>query len=187
MHMFNLLITFICALVTGPMVLVPIVALATPQEEDSIREEDRLGARSDPYSRVFDRAISALVKGDAATFRSLLSSSTVLAETRGPGAIDAIIQNAFIPFFSDFAELTESISTAPTYNSRGNTGIGIARSFKTKSGTVKPFVIYLINETQEGKQVVVVGNLLINNTGQVLQRARPTGDTATPAVVEPNR
>lgn len=158
---------FFCAVLSTPGSL-----RADTAVEDSIREEDRLGARSDQHSRVFDKAISALVRGDAATFRSMLSSTTVLQETRGPGAVDAIIQGAFIPFFAEFEELTDAISTAPTYDVRGNTGIAIARSFKTKQGEVKPFVIYLISETRDGKEVVLVGNLLINTTSEVLQRQK---------------
>jgi hypothetical protein len=145
-------------------------AYADSTSDDTIREEDRLGARSDQYSRVFDKAVSALIKADAATFRSILSSTTVLQESRGPGAIDAVIQGVFIPFFAEFDELTDSISTAPSYDARGNTGIAIARSFRTKSGEIKPFVIYLVNEMRDGKAVVVVGNLLINKTRDVLQR-----------------
>jgi len=140
-----------------------------PATSDAISEEDRLGARSDRHSRAFDKAISALVAGDAATFRAMLSSTTVLQETRGPGALDAVIQNAFIPFFDDFSALTEEISTAPTYDVSGSAGIAIARSFKTKSGETKPFVIYLITEKDDR---VVVGNLLINTTKEVLQRSK---------------
>jgi len=140
-----------------------------PATADAISEEDRLGARSDRHSRAFDKAISALVAGDAATFRAMLSSTTVLQETRGPGALDAVIQNAFIPFFADFAALTDEISTAPTYDVGGNAGIAIARSFKTKAGETKPFVIYLITEKDDR---VVVGNLLINTTKEVLQRSK---------------
>ncbi len=150
--------------------------------EDSIREEDRLGARSDQYSRVFDKAISALVRGDAAAFRAMLSSTTVVQETRGPGAIDAVIQQAFIPFFAEFEELTEAISTAPTYDVRGNSGIAIARSFRTKSGDTKPFVIYLINEAHKTKEAVVVGNLLVNTTAEVLQKSQTKNSSSAAAV-----
>jgi hypothetical protein len=143
---------------------------ATPIGTSDISESDRLGARSDQYSRVFDKAIAALVKGDSAAFRVLLSSTTVLQETRGPGAIDAVIQNAYIPFFDEFAELTEEIATAPTFDAGGSSGIAIARSFKTKSGETKNFVIYLINEkVKDGGTQVVVGNLLLNATKDVFQ------------------
>lgn len=163
--------------------LVCVAVLATPggctdhAASDTIREEDRLGARSDRHSRAFDKAISALVAGDAATFRAMLSSTTVLQETRGPGAIDAVIQNAFIPFFADFAALTDEISTAPTHDVGGSAGIAIARSFKTKGGETKPFVIYLITENDAR---VVVGNLLINTTKEVLQRSKQ-GATQAPS------
>jgi hypothetical protein len=139
------------------------IAAAQTTDPDTVREEDRLGARSDQYSRVFDQAVSALVAGDAAKFRSLLSSTTVLSETRGPGAVDVIIQDKFIPFFSDFDQLTDSIATMPTFDSRGETGIAIARSFITKSGSKKSFVIYLIGEKKP-----VVGNLLLNTTEEYL-------------------
>jgi hypothetical protein len=52
----------------------------------------------------------------------------------------AIIQNAFIPFFDEFASLTEEIATAPTFDISGKTGIAIARSFKIKSGQTKNWV-----------------------------------------------
>jgi hypothetical protein len=173
------------ALTYGVALLAPVTPSAADSAvEDSIREEDRLGARSDQHSRVFDKAVSALVHADAATFRSMLSSTTVLQETRGPGAIDAVIQGAFIPFFAGFEELTDTISTAPTYDVRGNSGIAIARSFKTKSGEVKPFVIYLINEIREGKDVVVVGNLLINTTGDVLQKATAKRSSSSSVAVQ---
>jgi hypothetical protein len=176
------LISSVLAITCGFACVSPItLSLADSAVEDSIREEDRLGARSDQYSRVFDKAVSALVKGDAATFRSMLSSTTVVQETRGPGAIDAVIQDAFIPFFAGFEELSDSISTAPTYDVSGKTGIAIARSFKTKLGEIKPFVIYLINETREGKELVVVGNLLINTTREVLQKSATKNSSSSAA------
>ena len=55
-----------------------------PTASDAIREEDRLGARSDRYSRVFDKAISALVAGDAATKAEIALSNTAVAVRAGP-------------------------------------------------------------------------------------------------------
>lgn len=145
--------------------------------DDRINESDRLGARSDEYSRVFDKAVRALVKRDAATFRALLSSVTVLSESRGPGAVDAIIRDRFIPFFSDFDRLTDSSATRPSFNARGETGIALARSFVTKSGEERNFVMYLIREGNDQK--VVVGNLLLNATEKDLEatKGRQPGDS----------
>jgi hypothetical protein len=163
-------LSIICACYLSIITLNIPVCLAAPTGAEGITEQDRLGARSDPYSRVFDKAIDALVKGDSAAFRALLSSTTVLQETRGPGAIDAIIQNAFIPFFDEFASLTEDSATAPTYDVSGKSGIAMARSFKTKSGEKKSFVIYLITEGVENdKPRIMVGNLLLNATKEVFQ------------------
>lgn len=164
------LLTILCVCYLAAASLSATVCLATPTGAEGITEQDRLGARSDPYSRIFDKAIDALVKGDSGAFRALLSSTTVLQETRGPGAIDAIIQNAFIPFFDEFASLTEDSATAPTYDVSGKSGIAIARSFKTKSGEKKNFVIYLITEGVENdKPRIRVGNLLLNATKEVFQ------------------
>jgi hypothetical protein len=146
----------------------PAPLLADYPARDKIREEDRLGARSDEYSRAFDTAISALVHADAATFRSILSSTTTLNETRGPGAIDAVIQTRYIPFFGDFAELTDSITTVPTYDAAGHQGLAMARSFSTTGGEQRSFVIYLVKE----KNRVLIGNLLLNVTGEDLLKQK---------------
>jgi hypothetical protein len=146
--------------------------MADSQVADRISEEERLGARSDQYSRTFNKAISALVNDDAATFRALLSASTVLSESRGPGAIDVIIRDRFIPFFSDFSSLTQSITTLPTYSAAGESGIAFARSFKTTEGQIKYFVIYLITEGKDKR--VVVGNLLLNATEKDLLATKGT-------------
>jgi hypothetical protein len=160
----------ILATLTFVSVTTPASVRADSKVEDRITEEERLGARSDQYSRTFNKAISALVSGDAATFRALLSSTTVLSETRGPGAVDVIIRDRFIPFFGDFATLTDEIVTVPTYNSVGDSGVAFARSFKTTEGEVKHFVIYLITEGKEKR--VVVGNLLPNATEKDLLATR---------------
>jgi hypothetical protein len=148
-------------------------AVADTPERDKIREEDRLGARSDEYSRTFDTAVSALVHADAATFRSILSSTTTLNESRGPGAIDAIIKTRYIPFFEDFVELTDSITTAPSYDAAGNQGLAMARSFSTSVGEQRSFVIYLVKE----KDRVRVGNLLLNVTGEALLQQKANKGT----------
>jgi hypothetical protein len=157
---------YACATLVATILAYPSGVLAEPKVADRITEEERLGARSDQYSRTFNKAISALVNDDAATFRALLSSTTVLSENRGPGAIDVVIRDRFIPFFSDFLSLTDSITTVPTYNAVGESGIAFARSFKTTDGAIKNFVIYLITEGKEKR--VVVGNLLLNATEKEL-------------------
>lgn len=134
----------------------------------AVSEEDRLGSRSDEYSRVFDNAISALVDKKPMIFRRLLTTATVTSENRGPAAIDHIIRDRFIPFFDNFSELTEHIATAPTFDTQGHTGLAFARSFRTKSGERKTFVIYLVEENK----VIKVGNLLLNATEAVFDREK---------------
>lgn len=123
-----------------------------------VKEGERLDARSDEYSRVFDRAINCLIEKNAACFRALLSSFTITQETRGPGAVDAIIQDRFIPYFSDFSKLSDRVATVPSYDAAGNSGLAICRSFITNEGQEKFFVLYV--NLENGRYVV--GNLLLD-------------------------
>jgi len=129
-------------------------------DDDPIKEEQRLDARSDEYSRVFERALNCLIKKDSGCFRSLLSPFTVSQETRGPGAIDMIIEDRFVPYFSDFSKLTDRVGTVPSYDGVGSSGLAICRSFVTTDGREKFFVLYV--NLEQGKYVV--GNLLLDTT-----------------------
>ena len=133
---------------------------APPAEptKESLREEDRVGARSDEYSRVFDRAITCLIQRDSGCFRGLLSEFTISQETRGPGAVDLIIQDRYIPYFSDFQHLTDRVGTVPSYDAVGNTGFAICRSFITTDKKEKFFVLYVVKEKEKYR----VGNLLLD-------------------------
>lgn len=130
----------------------------TPAAAGPVQEGERLDARSDEYSRVFDRALNCLIEKNAGCFRTLLSSFTVTQETRGPGAIDAIIRDRFIPYFSDFSKLSDRVATVPSYDAAGNSGLAFCRSFITTGGGEKFFVLYV---NMEGGRYVV-GNLLLD-------------------------
>lgn len=121
---------------------------------------DDYRARPDRYSVLVEQAVDALVKGDAARFRAMLSRSLVkrTEAAMGKGAIDTIIEQRFIPFFADFAALEDAVETLPTSDADGHAGLALFRSFRTESGAQRPFAIYLLNE--DGK--LVVGNLLLN-------------------------
>jgi hypothetical protein len=126
----------------------------TPEFEDDYR------ARPDKYSVLVEEAVDALVKEDAERFRKLLSPSLVkrTEAAMGRGAIDTIIKERFVPFFSDFAALTDAVETLPTRDADGHEGLALFRSFRTEDEEQRPFAIYLLNE--DGK--LVVGNLLLN-------------------------
>jgi hypothetical protein len=143
------------------------LAPAEPTKE-SLREEDRVGARSDEYSRVFDRAITCLIQRDSGCFRGLLSQFTISQETRGPGAVDLIIQDRYIPYFSDFERLTDRVGTVPSYDGVGNTGFAICRSFITSDKKEKFFVLYVVKE----KDTYRVGNLLLDTKMEQIVKAK---------------
>lgn len=150
---------FLVVLALSAMVSAPWV-VAVGDDEGPVKEEERLDARSDEYSKVFDRALNCLIKKDSGCFRALLSPVTISQETRGPGAIDMIIEDRFIPYFGDFAKLTDRVGAVPSYDAVGNSGLAMCRSFMTTDGREKFFVLYV--NLEQGKYVV--GNLLLDTT-----------------------
>lgn len=148
-----------CALCAG-------TALADPPIADNKASE--IGAKSDQYSQVVDRAIAALVDGDGPTFRAYLSPGTIKREQRGPEAVNTIINDRFIPFFKDFQKFSYTVNTIATKDIDGNKGLALARSFYTKEGTEKFFVIYVLDE----QGTLTIGNLLLNTTMADITRGR---------------
>lgn len=149
-----ILISLLCTLVACAVSFSVFAETPTPGVVDDYR------ARPDKYSVLVEDAVAALVKGDAGRFRELLSPSLVkrTEATMGKGAIDTIIKERFVPFFSDFAAFTDAVETLPTQDADGHKGLALFRSFRTQDGEQRPFAIYLLNEDGE----LVVGNLLLN-------------------------
>lgn len=142
------------------------IAKADPPITDNKAAE--IGAKSDQYSQVVDRAIAALVDGDGKTFRAYLSPGTIKREQRGPDAVNTIINDRFIPFFKDFQKFSYTVNTIATRDIDGNKGLALARSFYTKEGTEKFFVIYVLDE----QGTLTIGNLLLNTTMADITRGR---------------
>ena len=111
------------------------------------------------YGAVADRAVDALVKGDAQAFRAMLSPGTIRMEQRGAGAIDMIISERFIPFFQGFDRPHLENQPFPTYRRIDNvTGVGFARSFYLKDGSERFYVIFVLKENG----ALTIGNLLLD-------------------------
>ena len=138
-------------------------AMAAPQRSFPTPKTERvaplvLDGFSGKIDEVFNKAVDALVNGRNEDFHALLSSSTIERETRGSGAIDKIIRERFIPYFSDFGRLTSNAASIPTEDPEGHKGIALFRSFETKDHSEKSFVMYIVEEDGD----VVVSNLLLN-------------------------
>ena len=111
------------------------------------------------YGAVADKAVEALVRGDAKAFRAMLSPGTIRMEQRGPGAIDLIINERFIPFFQDYVKPHLVDQPFPTYRRIDNMkGVGFARSFYVKDGSERFYVIFVLKE--DG--ALTIGNLLLD-------------------------
>jgi|GEM_PF-1968738 len=150
----NFLLARVCAVMLSIQPLL-VAAQTTPPKDSGDYQ-----SRSDQYSVLVQQAVDALVKSDAVRFRKLLSPSLIkrTESAMGAGAIQTIIEQRFIPFFSDFYELNESVETIPTNDNEGHKGLALFRSFRTEDGEDRPFAIYILNE--DGG--LVVGNLLLN-------------------------
>lgn len=138
------------------------LAVATEWSYEACAEPARTHITSEQiarYGQVADRAIEALIKGDAKTFKSMLSPVTMRMEQRGANAIDLIISDRFIPFFSDYLKPGTSDQTFPTYRRLDNVnGVGFARSFLARDASERFFVIFILEEGG----APVVGNLMLN-------------------------
>lgn len=111
------------------------------------------------YGAFADKAVDALVKGDAMAFKAMLSPGTIRMEQRGAGAIDLIINERFIPFFQGYVKPHLVDQPFPTYRRiDGVKGVGFARSFYVSDGSERFYVIFVLKE--DGK--LVVGNLLLD-------------------------
>jgi hypothetical protein len=111
------------------------------------------------YGAVADKAVEALVHGDAKAFKAMLSPGTIRMEQRGPGAIDLIIDERFIPFFQGYVKPHLVDQPFPTYRRIDNVqGVGFARSFYVKDGTEHFYVIFILKESGS----LTVGNLLLD-------------------------
>lgn len=111
------------------------------------------------YGAFADKAVEALVKGDARAFKAMLSPGTIRMEQRGAGAIDLIISERFIPFFQGYVKPHLVDQPFPTYRRIDSVkGVGFARSFYVSDGSERFYVIFILKE--DGR--LVVGNLLLD-------------------------
>lgn len=156
---FSLLIVF------SVWVSLPLLSYAAPPPDEKAAE---IGSKSDRYSKVVDSATEALIHGDAKAFRSFLSPGTIKREQRGPGAVDTIINDRFIPFFKDFKKFSANVNTIATRDIDGNRGLALARSFYTNGGSERFFVIYVLDENG----TLTIGNLLLDTTMADITRGR---------------
>jgi hypothetical protein len=158
MHRGILIRTSICVLVAACLALVG-GALSVGECQSRLAEVAR--AQADQYGAVADKAVDALVRGDAKSFKDMLSPGTIKREQRGADAVDVIIKERFMPFFQDFSKMSPTSHAFPTFRGIDSVkGVGFARSFTARDGTDRFFVIFVLEEA--GK--LTIGNLLLNKT-----------------------
>jgi hypothetical protein len=150
---------FLTGLLSAAIVALAPLYVSPTQGEPLLAEVPR--EQANQYGAVADRAVDALIKGDAESFKGMLSPGTIKREQRGADAVDVIINQRFVPFFRDFGKMSPRSQAFPTFRGIDAVkGIGFARSFTAQDGTDRFFVIFVLEE--DGK--LTIGNLLLNKT-----------------------
>jgi hypothetical protein len=124
--------------------------------------------KPDKYTHIIDEATTALIRGDGKAFRAVLSPGTIKREQRGDRAVDDVIYERFIPFFSGFRYFSQNVQTISTRDIDGHEGLAIARSFFTADGKEHFFVIYVLEEGDK----LTIGNILIDTTMADIEKGR---------------
>jgi len=133
-------------------------------------EQPKFG--SDDYDKKVKEIVNTLTQNEPAQFKAFLSPDLIERTEKeyGDGAIDKIIHERYVPFFSDLARLDTNSNSMPTTDGSGHKGVAIFKTFITDEGEQKPFGLYIIEKDGQLK----VGNLLLNKT---LQEAISMGGT----------
>ena len=158
------------SLVVTPALVIAVGVLSACDSSKSSSQQpaaDTAG-KPDRYSHIIDEATTALIRGDGKAFRALLSPGTIKREQRGDRAIDDVIFERYIPFFSGFRYFSQTVQTISTRDIDGHEGLAIARSFFTADGKEHFFVIYVLEEGDN----LTIGNLLIDTTMADVEKGR---------------
>jgi hypothetical protein len=140
------------------------------EQQNTVEADIARAAQSEPYRSLMSAAVDALARGDAVTFKGLLSPNfmAVLDEA----TIDAVVQSQLLPFFSDFAEPGRTTYITDAQDQFGSEGFAFYTSIITAGGEERPFVIYIVEENGR----LVVANLLVNTTFEDTHGGRSPGD-----------
>ncbi len=140
------------------------------EQQNTVAADIARAAQADAYRDLVSAAVSALVRGDAGTFKGLLSPNFVAVLDEA--TIDGVIQSQLLPFFSDFAGHGRTTYITEAQDQFGSEGFAFYTSILTTAGEERPFVIYMV---EEGGRPVVA-NLLVNTTFEDMHEGRSPGD-----------
>lgn len=133
---------------------------AVPAEQLAQADELAMQAQAAPFLDFADQILAAVTAGQSGALRASLSPTTLAGWQAGD--VDVFVDQIVMPYFADYDQPVNEQWVAPTTSPAGFTGFAFYRSFTTKSGRTKPYVLYLLDENGR----MVVGNLLVGKTFQ---------------------
>ena len=113
----------------------------------------------DTFKPFIGGVLHKLLEGDSQAF--VANTTECLLKKNGKQAVEDGSRD-IVSFFSDFAQLNQSISIYPSSNECGDRGFSVYNSFVTRSGATKYFVIYVVRHNS----TMQIGNLVLNKQPQ---------------------
>jgi hypothetical protein len=113
-----------------------------------------MSAQEGPFREVADAFMSAAAAGDAPKSARLLSPAA--SAKAGADAVERFLAREVLPFFAQFKEVARSVTVART---AGVTGFAFYMYMVSKTGELRPFVIYVVEEGG----AKVVANVLVDH------------------------
>lgn len=113
-----------------------------------------MAGQQDAYRSVAEEFVAAAARGDKAKTSRMLSPAT--ASKVGVEAVERFLAGEVLPFFAPFQEFARSVSITRTADAPG---FAFYMYMVEKTGEMRPFVIYVIEEGG----TKVVANVLVDH------------------------
>ena len=161
----------VCCLITGTLLLFCNMTLPRAQDKNGsfqgymAREPQRQASQA-----VVQRFIDAAIARDLDTLKRLVGGP--IARRAGPEGIERYLNDVVVPFFANHNELGRSTTISTAIDEAGNKGFVFYMYSMQKGGGKKPFVVYVMEDSGEGR----IANILVDHFVENRHRPNEQGD-----------
>jgi hypothetical protein len=147
------------ALVLSALAATPLALVGTTHRDQAMAQtraaapDFAMAGQQDAYRSVAEEFVAAAARGDKMKTARMLSPAT--AAKAGADGVDRFLAGEVLPFFAPFQEFARSVSVTRTADAPG---FAFYMYMVEKTGEMRPFVIYVIEEG--GARVVA--NVLVD-------------------------
>jgi hypothetical protein len=141
---------FIAAMLTGILLVSPPGGKAQGKSPPGLD----VSVQQEPFLALAHQFMAAAAAGDAAKAKALISPAT--AARAGPEGVEQYMAQQVLPFFGEFKDIGKSVTVTRTAEV---TGFAFYMYMVTRTGELRPFVIYVIEEGGAN----VVANVLVDH------------------------